>query len=303
MTAWGKNILGFAQNEIPMLVPGLLVLAALTWLSYWLSHLIGVRLMGFEKSPISPILLAIVVGLAVGTALPLSESLYPGMQFAIKKILRLGIILLGIRLTIFSVFKLGAFGIPIVILCIAGGLLITTRINRWLHLPKRLGVLIAVGTAICGVTAIVATSPAIDAEEEESAYAVAVITVFGLFATLMYPYLAHVIFAGDPGKVGLFLGTAVHETAQVVGAAKIYADMYTQPLALDIATIAKLVRNVFIALVIPYMAYSYAKEKRDSLTFQVRKNSFFHLFPTFILGFLLMALIRSIGDAGINENG
>ena len=148
-----------------------------------------------------------------------------------------------------------------------------------------------------------ATSPAIDAEEEESAYAVAVITVFGLFATLVYPYLAHVIFAGDAGKVGLFLGTAVHETAKVVGAAKIYADMYSQPLALDVATIAKLVRNVFMALVIPYMAYSYAKKMRDSQEFQGQKTSFAQLFPVFILGFLLMAFLRSIGDAGINTGG
>lgn len=303
MSSWEKNLLGVPINDLPKLVPGLLAVAALTWLSFWLSNLIGVRLMGFQKSPISPVLLAIVLGLAIGAVVPLPEMLNPGLRFTIKKILRLGIILLGIRLTIFAVFKLGAFGIPIVALCILGGLIITTRFNSWLGLPERLGTLIAVGTAICGVTAIVATSPAIDAEEEESAYAVAVITVFGLFATLVYPYLAHVIFAGDAGRVGLFLGTAIHETAQVVGAAKIYADMYSQPLALDVATIAKLVRNVFMALVIPYMAYSYAKKMQNSPEFQGQKTSFAQLFPVFILGFVLMAFLRSIGDAGINTGG
>jgi len=303
MSSWEKNFLGVPINDLPKLVPGLLAVAALTWLSFWLSNLIGIRLMGFDKSPISPVLLAIVLGLAIGAVIPLPEMLNPGLRFTIKKILRLGIILLGIRLTIFAVFKLGAFGVPIVALCILGGLIITTRFNSWLGLPERLGTLIAVGTSICGVTAIVATSPAIDAEEEESAYAVAVITVFGLFATLVYPYLAHVIFAGDAGKVGLFLGTAIHETAQVVGAAKIYADMYSQPLALDVATIAKLVRNVFMALVIPYMAYSYAKKMQNSPEFQGQKTSFAKLFPVFILGFLLMAVLRSIGDAGINTGG
>jgi uncharacterized integral membrane protein (TIGR00698 family) len=217
--------------------------------------------------------------------------------------LRLGIILLGIRLTIFDVFRLGAFGVPIVGLCILGGLFITTQINHRLHLPERLGTLIAIGTSICGVTAIVAASPAIGAEEEESAYAVAVITIFGLFATLAYPYLAHAIFAGDAVKVGLFLGTAVHETAQVVGAAKIYADIFAQPLALDVATIAKLVRNVFMAAVIPYMAYSYAQRARGNKEFKGQKTSFAQLFPVFILGFLLMAVLRSIGDAGINAGG
>jgi uncharacterized membrane protein YadS len=149
----------------------------------------------------------------------------------------------------------------------------------------------------------VAASPAIDAEEEESAYAVTVITVFGLFATLFYPYLAHMLFAGDAVKVGLFLGTSVHETAQVIGAAKIYADMFSQTLALDVATITKLVRNVFMAAVIPFMAYRYARKMQNSPDFQGQKTSFTKLFPVFILGFLLMALFRSAGDAGINAGG
>ena len=184
ISAWEKNLLGVKINDLPRLVPGLLAVSILTWLSFWLSNLIGVQWMGFEKSPISPVLVAIILGLAIGAAIPLPKSLTPGLQFSIKKILRLGIILLGIRLTIFDVFKLGTFGVPIVALCIIGGLLVTTWINNRLRLPERLGTLIAVGTSICGVTAIVAASPAIDAEEEESAYAVTVITIFGLFATL-----------------------------------------------------------------------------------------------------------------------
>ena len=271
MNSWEKNLLGVRIREVHTLIPGLVVVVVLTWLSFWLSDLIGEQLLGFEKSPVSPVLLAVVLGLAAAAVIPIPRSMRPGLQFAVKKLLRLGIILLGIRLTIFAVFKLGAFGIPIVVVCIVGGLFITTRINRHLQLPERLGTLIAVGTSICGVTAIVAASPAIDADEEESAYAVAVITVFGLFATLTYPYLAHAIFNGVAVKTGLFLGTAIHETAQVVGAAKIYADVYSQPQALDVATVAKLVRNVFMAIVIPYTAYSYAKRAHSSGEFQGKK--------------------------------
>ena len=110
-----------------------------------------------------------------------------------KKVLRLGIILLGIRLTIFDVFKLGVYGVPIVLSSACSARCSLPRcINKWLKLPERLGTLIAVGTSICGVSAIVATGPAIDAEDEEVAYAVAVITIFGLVATLVYPYLANV---------------------------------------------------------------------------------------------------------------
>jgi len=303
ISGWEKNLLGVRLAELPTLLPGLAAVLVLTWVSMQLSELIGTRLMGLEKSPVSPVILAIVIGLLIGAVVKLPKILTPGFKFAVKKMLRLGIILLGIRLTVLDVFKLGAFGVPVVALCIIGAYFITTRINKVLKLPERLGTLIAVGTSICGVTAIVAASPAIDAEEEESAYAVAVITVFGLFATLVYPYLANAIFAGEVVRVGLFLGTSVHETAQVVGAGKIYADIFSQPMALDVATITKLVRNVFMAFVIPFVAYTYAQKAQGDETFEGEKTSILKLFPLFILGFLLMAAFRSIGDVGIGSDG
>ncbi len=302
MTAWEKNLLGVSYKETPGLLPGLLTVIFLTWLSIWLGDFIGKDLLGFDKSPVSPVMIAIVLGLTISSVVTLPKNFSPGLRFSVKKLLRLGIILLGIRLTFFDVFKLGAFGVPIVVLCIIGALLITTSINKKLNLPQRLGTLIAVGTSICGVTAIVATSPAIGADEEESAYAVAVITIFGLFATLVYPYLANVIFAGDALKAGLFLGTSVHETAQVVGAAKIYADIFGQTLALDVATIAKLVRNVFMAFVIPFMAYYYALQTPTDGEFKGKKTSIAKLLPVFILGFLGMAVLRWVGVAGLNSD-
>ena len=302
MNVWEKNILGVPAREAPKLIPGVLAVALLAWASIWISEFIGVRLMGFEKSPISPVMFAIILGLLIGSVVRHPKILSAGLSFSVKKLLRLGIILLGIRLTIFDVLKLGIFGVPIVATCIVGALILTTWINNRLKLPERLGTLIAVGTSICGVSAIVAASPAIDAEEEKSAYAVAVITVFGLFATLAYPYLANLIFAGDVNQVGLFLGTAVHETAQVVGAAQIYADIFSQPTVLDVATITKLVRNVFMAFVIPLLAFYYARKAREG-DFGGKKTSVMRLFPVFILGFLGMAVVRSIGDAGINQEG
>jgi uncharacterized integral membrane protein (TIGR00698 family) len=211
--------------------------------------------------------------------------------------------MLGIRLTIIAVFKLGAYGVPIVVICAVGALFTTTHINNWLKLPERLGGLIAVGTSICGVSAIVATGPAIEAEEEETAYAVAVITIFGLLATLVYPYVAHIIFAENVLRVGLFLGTSIHDTSQVVGAAKLYGDIFSAPLALDVATVTKLVRNVFMAAVIPFMAYYYARTRQGQDEVGEQKTNVLKLLPLFVLGFLAMAVIRSIGDAMINAGG
>jgi uncharacterized integral membrane protein (TIGR00698 family) len=299
MSALEKNLLGVRVEETPSLLPGLVVAILLAWFSIWLGKFVGETVLGFDKTPISSVMLAILLGLGISAAVPMPKVLKPGLSFCVKKVLRLGIILLGIRLTVFDVFRLGVYGIPIVVVCIAGALFFTTRLNNWLKLPERLGALIAVGTSICGVSAIVATGPAVDAEEEEVAYAVAVITIFGLLATVVYPYVAHAIFSGNALKVGLWLGTSVHDTSQVVGAAKVYADVFSAPLALDTATVTKLVRNVFMAAVIPFMAYYYARKSQAEGT----RTSIVKLLPLFVLGFLGMAVFRSIGDAMINAGG
>ena len=303
MGALERSLLGVPVVQIPRLLPGLLAVVALAWFSIWLSEFVGVTLLGFDKTPISAVMLAILLGLVVGTVLRLPRAFEPGLRFAVKKVLRLGIILLGIRLTIFDVLRLGVYGVPIVILCVLGALLFTTYSNRWLHLPPRLGTLIAVGTSICGVSAIVATGPAIDAEDEEVAYAVAVITIFGLAATVVYPYLANVVFAGQALNAGLFLGTAVHDTSQVVGAGKVYADVFAAPLALDVATVTKLVRNVFMAAVIPTMAFLSCRRTSQGDACDSRRVSFFRLLPLFVAGFVALAVARSIGDAGLNAGG
>ena len=303
MTSLDKTLFGVKVSQVPSLLPGLLVAALLAWLSVWLSEFIGVSLMGLEKTPISAVMVAIVLGLVTGNLIPLPTALKPGFTFSVKKILRLGIILLGIRLSIFDVVRLSALGVPIVMLCIVSALLFTTRLNKWLRLPERLGTLIAVGTAICGVTAIVAAGPAINAEDEEVAYAVAVITTFGILATLAYPYIAHLMCTGDAVRAGLFMGTAIHDTSQVTGAALVYADVFAAPRALDAATVTKLVRNVFMAAVIPLMAFYYARRMQDQGEFVGKKTNVTKLLPLFIVGFLALAVVRSVGDAGVNAGG
>jgi len=300
MGTLGRLLLGVPIRRAHHLLPGLVAAAVLAWLMTLLSRFLGVDLMGFEKTPVSPVMLAILCGLILGNLIRLPAILKPGLTFVVKKVLRLGIILLGIRLSIIEVFKLGAMGIPLVLITITGALVLTTLLNRWLKLSKRLGTLIAVGTSICGVSAIVATAPAIEAKDEEVAYAVAVITIFGLLATLIYPYLARYLFSGDAVKVGLFLGTSVHDTSQVTGSALVYSDVFSEPQALTVATVTKLVRNVFMALVIPLMTYLYNRERSGEVGRSYRITK---LLPMFIVGFLLFAVLRSAGDATLLSGG
>src|SRR5699024_9617060 len=100
-----------------------------------------------------------------------------------------------------------------------------------------------------------ATAPVIKAKEDEISYAVANITIFGLIGMMVYPYVGHLLFPDDPIKVGLFLGTAIHDTAQVTGAALIYSQMFDVSEVIDIATVTKLTRNLFIIAVIPFVSY------------------------------------------------
>jgi len=296
-----KGLLGVKIGEAHLLVPGLLLTIVLALASTRLSDTVGVSLLGFEKSPISPVIVVIVLGMILGNAVPLPRLFEKGFDFSVRKVLRLGIILLGIRLSVFDVFRLGAAGVPIVVMCIVGAILFTGYFNRKLKLPERLGTLIAVGTSICGVSAIVAAAPAIEAEEEEVCYSVAVITVFGLAATLVYPYLAYHLFHHNAVMSGLFLGTSIHETAQVAGAGMIYADAFASPRGLDVAMIAKMVRNVFMAAVIPLMAMAHAKKTRPGSGGP--RPGAARLFPLFIAGFILMAAFRSVGDAGTSSGG
>ena len=302
-----RSLFGVPFSKLHTIIPGLVLVIILALFSIWLSDLIGKDLMGFEKSPISSVMICLIIGLIIRNIFKVPAFLNVGFKFSVKKLLRLGIILLGIRLSIFSVFELGLIGIPIVLICITSGLIITIFLNKKLKQPKRLGTLIAVGTAICGVSAIVATSPVIEAKEEETAYAVAVITIFGLIATIVYPFIVYFIFNGDATKAGLWLGTSIHDTSQVTGAALVFADLWNLPLGLDVATVTKLVRNVFMILVIPLMAFLYIKnqannktESSETTTTVKSKVNIKKLIPVFVIGFLLVSIFRSVGDIGIN---
>ena len=245
--------------------------------------------------------MAIVFGLLLRNLITLPQWLQPGIQFALKRILKLGIILLGIRLSLSDVVEVGVRGIPVIVFCILGALVGARWLSKRLALSPRLGTLIAVGTSICGATAIVATGPSIDAKEEEMTYAIANITIFGIAAMFLYPYIANGLFAEDSLNAGLFLGTAIHETAQVAGSGLIYSQVFDSEEVLNIATVAKLVRNVFMIAVIPIMAYLH--RKANDTTETQGKPHLKNLFPVFILGFLLMAFVRTIGDTTLSEDG
>jgi uncharacterized integral membrane protein (TIGR00698 family) len=243
-----------------------------------------------SAAPTSPILVAILAGLALRNSVGLPPAYEPGVRLAAGSILRVGVALLGIRLSLGALTGIGLIALPIVVSCIAAALLLATWSTRTFGLPRRLGLLIAVGTAICGNSAIAATAPAIGADENETSYAVGTITLFGLLALFVHPFAAHALFGADARLVGLFLGTAIHDTAQVAGAGLLYAQHFGAPEALDVAALTKLVRNLFLLTVIPLVVLLHGRPPEQRTPHGPPR------LPLFVLGFAALAAARTLGD-------
>ncbi len=275
-------------------LPGVILALILAVAGGFLSEFIGVSLMGLPRSPISAIMMAILLGILVRNTVSLPAMFQPGIRFGLVRVLRAGIVLLGIRLSLGEAGVIGLQSLPVIFGAVLAALVIVTYFSRKLGLSGRLGTLIAVGTSICGATAIVATAPAIGAHDDEVSYSVACITLFGVLAMLVYPFAAHWMFSADAFASGLFLGTAVHETSQVAGAGLVYQQYYNDPQALDVATVTKLVRNLGMLVIIPVMSIIY---HRNSAA-EGNAPKWWTMIPLFVVGFACMSLIRTIGDQG-----
>jgi uncharacterized integral membrane protein (TIGR00698 family) len=258
---------------------------------------VGVGLLGYATSPISAVPLAVLLGLVVRNSVGVPGVADPGLQFCLRRLLRAGVALLGIRLSLVEAGVTGVLALPVVVVCIAVALLVVGALTRLLRLPRELGTLIAVGTSICGITAIVAVAPVIEADDDETSYAVATIALFGMVALLTYPVLAHLIF-DDPRHAGLFLGTAIHDTSQVAGAGLTYQQQFGAPGALDTAVVTKLVRNLCMVGVIPLVRVLHHRRRADGMQRGSGASRFTDLVPLFVLGFLGMTVLRTVGDLG-----
>jgi uncharacterized integral membrane protein (TIGR00698 family) len=282
------RILDFKQ-ELVTAWPGLVLVLGVAMVSRYLHSLLVGTLMG---RAVSEILIAIVIGLYVRTLIGHNPKLAPGISFSMKRILRFGIILLGLRLSLQDIAVTGWRGLGLIVLCISLTLGLAWVAKRLFKISPRLAALLGVGTAICGNSAIIATAPIIEANEEEVSFAVATITLFGLLAVLTYPLIGRWLSLPED-YFGLWAGTAVNDTSQVVAVGAMYGDI-----ALNVATIIKLTRNVLMAPLIFGIGLVFQRIKgqraaASGLTRQRVKPA--EIIPGFVIGFILMALVRTAG--------
>ena len=279
------------SQKIINILPGVVLALVFCLFSQGINNVIGIELFGTTKSPISTVMIAILLGIIMGNAFTPRPGMMIGLDFTQKYILKLGIIFLGIRLSFGEFIKFGSIAVPLIIVCILSVLILVKLLIKKVSISSKMSYLIAIGTSVCGATAIVATAPIIEAKKTEVAYAIANITLFGVIAMLVYPYFAEWYFYGEPLKAGLFLGTAIHETSQVAAAGLIYDQQFNSPETLNVATVTKLIRNTFLVIMIPLFGFLYNRGKAKDKSYSILS-----IFPYFVLGFIGMIIVRNIGD-------
>jgi len=238
--------------------------------------------------------LALVLGLTVGAAASIRPRLIPGATLASRYALRIGITLLGARLTLGQLLATGAASILGIVLVVGVALVLGTWLARRLAVVAPLSALITVGMAICGNSAILALSPILGAKHRDTAYAVSTITIFGLIGVLLLPVVGRLFHMSDP-VFGTWAGLAVNDTAQVVATGYAFS-----PTAGDVATVVKLTRNLAILPVLLGATWLVARSVSGedgvaSGPAPSRMALVSRAVPWFVIGFVVVAGLRSVG--------
>lgn len=283
-------------ERLKHLLPGLLLCAAIAWLA---SHLAA--LPWFASHGLSALTLAIVIGMLVGNTVYgwVQAPAAAGVGLSKQQLLRLGIILYGLRLTFQDIAAVGATGVLIDALMLCSTFVLAQWLGqRWLGLDARTSILVGAGSAICGAAAVLATAPVAKARADDVAVAIATVVVFGTLGTFLYPvlyqWLAPSLQMTEAGY-GLWVGSTVHEVAQVVAAGGAISSS-----AADTAVVAKMVRVMMLAPFLIGLSLWLAKHPGGDASagaaqakgpVQARQITI----PWFALGFVAVAGIHSLG--------
>ncbi|WP_107950562.1 YeiH family protein [Lysinibacillus parviboronicapiens] len=236
-------------------------------------------------SILGQLVIAIIIGMAWKATFNVAESWQPGIAFSSKKLLRFGIILLGMRLNLADIYHAGASVFVIAFIDLLFALMVVYGLTKIFHVEKKLGILTACGTAICGAAAVVAIAPQIKANEKETAVGAAIVALLGTVFTLVYTML-YSLFGLSPTQYGIFAGGTLHEIAHVIAAAAAGGNE-----AVDIAVIVKLTRVALLVPVAIIIGIWYQRSENG----QEKKAFSLSIIPWFILGFLAMSALNSLG--------
>lgn len=260
------------------------------------TFLAGLSIGSFSFEVIGAPVFAIVIGMiitAIFGKFAADERVKAGITFTSKKILQWAVIILGFTLNIKTVLSVGGKSLPVIISTIAVSLIVAFIMCKLLKVDKKVSILVGVGSSICGGSAIAATAPIIDADDEEIAQSISVIFLFNVIAALIFPTLGNAIGLSNDG-FALFAGTAVNDTSSVTAAASAWDSMKgTEGLVLAQATTVKLTRTLAIIPITLVLAFIRTKQAKKSGS-EGAKVSMKKIFPWFILYFVIASLITTL---------
>src|SRR5271157_6319585 len=269
------------------LIPGVLLLAAIGYAGKLLEQNVGAyaKAHHWVFPNIEYVLWAILLGLLISNTVGVPEIFRTGVA-TYEFWLKAGIVLLGSRFLLGDILKLGGVSLLLVAVEIVGALAFMTLLGRLFNLRPKLTTLLAVGSAVCGVSAIIATKGAIDADDEDSSFAIAAILALGALALFTFPLIGHSLHLTDQAY-GLWSGLAVDNTAEATAAGALYSDA-----AGKLAVLAKTTRNAMIGFVV--LGYAWYWAKRGQAQAVDNKTAFlWQKFPKFVLGFLFISILST----------
>ena len=275
------------MKTVKKFAPGLVVCLAIAIPSWFLGKLFPI---------IGGPVIAILAGMLVALFWTPNDTFKPGVTFTSKKILQYAVILLGFGLNLSVILETGKQSLPIIICTIATSLLIAYVLHKVMHIDSNISTLIGVGSSICGGSAVAATAPVIEADDEEVAQAISVIFFFNVIAALIFPVMGRFLgFDTTSGETfGIFAGTAVNDTSSVTATASTWDSMWNLgSQTLDKAVTVKLTRTLAIIPITLVLALIQAKKKK---TEDKTGNSFSlkSVFPMFILWFIVASIITTV---------
>lgn len=241
---------------------------------------------------------AIIMGMIITLCIKDKTQIQSGVTYTSKKILQYAVILLGFGMNLSDILSKGSQSLPIIISTIATSLIISFLMFKLLKMPSRISTLVGVGSSICGGSAIAATAPVIEANDEEIAQSISVIFLFNIVAALIFPMLGNMLHLSNEG-FGLFAGSAINDTSSVTAAASAWDGIHASN-TLDAATIVKLTRTLAIIPITLILALWRSKKAKSE---SANTFSFKKVFPFFIIFFVLASVITTVFALPLSVTG
>jgi uncharacterized integral membrane protein (TIGR00698 family) len=233
------------------------------------------------------VLWAIVIGLIIANTVGVAKVFRPGIA-TYEFFLKLGIVLLGVRFLLGDVLKLGGISLVAVALELLISIVLMTWLGNIFKLAPKLTSLLAIGSSICGVSAIIAAKGAINAKDEDASFAIAAILALGAISLFAFPVIGHLLGMTDHAY-GLWAGLAIDNTAEVTAAGNLWSEQ-----AGKIAVLAKTTRNATIGFVV--LAYAiYWATRGEARGIENKGRFLWQKFPKFVLGFIVVSLLATLG--------